>query len=211
MSGKTVSIIDYGMGNLWSVMSAIKFLGFDPEIISSSEEIIKARTIILPGVGSFRSAMQSLNLNGRSAAIQEVVASKKAKILGICLGMQLLGTVGFEDGETPGLGLINSKVEKISFEGRASQKLPHIGFNQIYFSDEGTLLKGVANGSDFYFVHSYRMLPPEVDSVFSITKYGYEFMSTYELDNVFATQFHPEKSQLNGLMVLKNYLHSSKC
>jgi glutamine amidotransferase len=205
---KTVSIIDYGMGNLWSVVSAIKFLGFDPVIITSSEEIINAKTIILPGVGSFRSAMESLNLNNRSEAIKEVVISGKAKILGICLGMQLLGAVGLEDGETLGLGLINEKVEKISFDCNSVYKLPHIGFNQIYFSNPGKLFEGIKTGSDFYFVHSYRMLPVESASIFSTTIYGENFMSAYESDNVFATQFHPEKSQTNGIKLLSNYLNA---
>lgn len=205
---RTVAVIDYGMGNLWSVLSAVKFLGFSPKIISSQEEVLSAKTIILPGVGSFRAAMESLNQSGLSDALKKVVFLKQAKILGICLGMQILGTVGTEDGETLGLGLIDSKVDKINLDKLKSCKLPHIGFNQIHFRNEGVLFKGIPSGSDFYFVHSFKMLPPDTALVFSTTKYGEEFMSAYESDNIFATQFHPEKSQFNGLKLLSNFLRS---
>jgi len=128
--------------------------------------------------------------------------------LGICLGMQLLGISGSEDGETLGLGLISSRVDKITSGEMFHCKLPHIVFNQIYYREEGKLFKGIERGSDFYFVHSFRMLPPHNASTFSTTEYGENFMSAYEQDNVFATQFHPEKSQFNGLKLLSNFLNS---
>ncbi len=208
LSNKKVFIIDYGMGNLWSVISAVRFLGFNPEVISSQKEMLNSQTIILPGVGSFRAAMESLNRSGLSQSIRDLVITKQAKILGICLGMQLLGTLGSENGETAGLGLINTRVDMITSKELPPCKLPHIGFNQIYFGDEGKLFKGIKRGSDFYFVHSFRMLPPDNASIFATTRYGEEFMSAYEQDNVFATQFHPEKSQFNGLKLLSNFLNS---
>jgi len=203
---KEVVIVDYGMGNLWSVLSALRYLGSNPTISSSPEEIVRAEALLLPGVGSFRKAMNSLQKNGIDQAILEAVQSKGTKILGICLGMQLLGESSTEDGNTNGLGLIPTITDKFTFEEVGFNKIPHIGFDDVQSKSDWSLFRGLTNFSDFYFVHSYRLLPVSLSGKCAICSYGVDFLAAYEKDNVFATQFHPEKSQTNGLMLLRNFL-----
>ena len=202
---RDVTIIDYGMGNIWSVVNALKYLGYNSVVTSNVKEITSAECLILPGVGSFRKAMVSIEKLELDTAIYTAVENK-IKILGICLGMQLLGASSTEDGNYQGLGLIPNPVEKFTKEETGSQKIPHTGFNSVEHPDNSILFNGIAKKSDFYFVHSYRMLPqsPEEESI--ICQYGVKFLAGYEKINVFATQFHPEKSQTNGLLVLRNFL-----
>jgi glutamine amidotransferase len=131
-------------------------------------------------------------------AIKEAVVTKRKKILGICLGMQLLGSKSSEDGETAGLNLISSPVDLFTSEEVLGKKVPHIGFDQVNSSAGSTLFKGIPKSADFYFVHSYRMLNTNLDGSIATCDYGISFVAAYEKDNVFATQFHPEKSQTNG-------------
>jgi len=201
-----VTIVDYGMGNLWSVLNAFKYLGVDPIVSENLDEIASAGILVLPGVGSFRKAMFSLSETGIDQAIIEAVANNGGKILGICLGMQLLGSKSFEDGETSGLGLIHQVVDEFSFDEVGSNKIPHIGFNSVYSKSDSKLFRGIPNGADFYFVHSYRMLVDQMTGKSATCEYGSEFLAAYEQDNIFAIQFHPEKSQTNGLLLLKNFL-----
>lgn len=206
MTSPKITVIDYGMGNLWSVMSALRYLGSNPVISSDPDEIIKADALLLPGVGSFRKAMNSLRGGGIDKAILEAVQVKGTKILGICLGMQLLGASSTEDGHTIGLGLIPTEVDKFSFKETGLIKVPHMGFDVVKSESSWSLFKGLKNSADFYFVHSYRLLPSALSGNCSVCNYGVDFLAAYEKDNIFATQFHPEKSQTNGLMLLKNYL-----
>ena len=194
------------MGNLWSVRSAIRYLGYNPIISSSRKEIENANALILPGVGSFRSAMQALQNSGLDEAILEGVSNRGHKILGICLGMQLLALHSSEDGETKGLGLIPSKVERFDLNISDNLKVPHIGFNEVISQDQSILFKNITPSSDFYFVHSYRLRTGEFHGRHAICHYGQDFLAAYEHENIFATQFHPEKSQTNGLKLLKNFL-----
>jgi imidazole glycerol-phosphate synthase subunit HisH len=203
---QTVTIIDYGMGNLWSILSALKYVGCNPIITNDPDEIQNAETLLLPGVGSFRSAMTSLRSNDLDQAIVEAVRSKGSKILGICLGMQLLGTESTEDGFTVGLGLIPGRVDKFNPQLIGDYKIPHIGFDLVYSQAGAQLFNGLPQASDFYFVHSYRMLSDGLSGKCAISNYGETFLASYEHDNIFATQFHPEKSQTNGLILLKNFL-----
>jgi len=205
MTNQTVSIIDYGMGNIWSVVSALKYLGYRSEVTSNKDEIANAKCLLLPGVGSFRRAMQSLQNLDLDRTICDSV-NKGTKILGICLGMQLLGIDGTEEGDTNGLNLIPYKVAKFSKEEVSNRKIPHIGFNSVNFSNNSRLFTGVSPQSDFYFVHSYRMLPNQSESEQATCDYGIQFLAAYEKNNIFATQFHPEKSQTNGLILLSNFL-----
>jgi glutamine amidotransferase len=206
MNNISVTIVDYGMGNLWSVQSALRYLGCVAKTSSDPDEILRADSLLLPGVGSFRRAMISLQQKGIDQAIKEAVLLKGRKILGICLGMQLMGLNSTEDGSTVGLGFIRSKVDKFDLEEIGHNKLPHIGFDLVR-SQPGTILfKGLPNAADFYFVHSYRMLPIGLNGNLATCQYGIEFLAAYELENIFATQFHPEKSQANGLILLKNFL-----
>jgi len=202
--GTTITIIDYGMGNLRSVQNALHYLGVGAVISNSAASIASADALVLPGVGSFRSAMLSLESTGLDQAIQDAVLTRGRKILGICLGMQLMGTSSTEDGVTQGLGLIPAPVER--FSDRAGRKVPHIGFNTVTAAAQSQLMRGMQDKTDFYFVHSYRMSPLGLAGRVSTCDYGGLFVAAYEQANIFATQFHPEKSQTNGLLLLKNFL-----
>jgi len=201
-----VTIVDYGIGNLWSVRSALKYLGHDSVVSSSPSEVAQADALILPGVGSFRKAMAALQKSHLDEAILEAVTGKGRKILGICLGMQLLAKRGTEDGETAGLGLISADVDRFDSEVMGRLKVPHVGFNQVLSEDQSILFQGVASAADFYFVHSYRLPADGLPGRHGICHYGQDFLAAYEHENVFATQFHPEKSQTNGLILIRNFL-----
>ena len=206
MSKRSITVIDYGMGNLWSVMSALQYLACNPTVSGDSGEIAAADSLLLPGVGSFHKAMIALEQRGLDQAILEAVHTKGRKILGICLGMQLMGTSSSEDGETAGLGLIPTAVSKLIPPEIGINKIPHIGFDQVISHPDARLFQGLKNAADFYFVHSYCMLPAGLSGKIATCKYGADFLAAYEQDNIFATQFHPEKSQTNGLILLKNFL-----
>jgi imidazole glycerol-phosphate synthase subunit HisH len=206
MNNQTVTIIDYGMGNLWSVESALRYLGCNVKASGDPDQIARADSLLLPGVGSFAKAMTALKQRGIDGAIREAVEVKGRKILGICLGMQLMGLDSSEDGDTLGLGFINCSVDKFTIPEVGDNKLPHIGFDTVYSNTDGQLFKNLQRSADFYFVHSYRMLPKGLNASLATCSYGVDFLAAYELDNIFATQFHPEKSQANGLVLLKNFL-----
>ena len=152
--------------------------------------------------------MAALKFSGLDQAIVEAVSVKGNKILGICLGMQLMGLSSTEDGDSAGLGLIRGVVDKFSPNEVGENKVPHIGFDSVNANPDARLFKGLQSPADFYFVHSYRMLPVGLSGQSSVCNYGVEFLAAYEQDNIFATQFHPEKSQTNGLVLLKNFLAS---
>ena len=200
-----ISIVDYGMGNINSVWSAVKYLGYDSIITNDHEEILSSTKIILPGVGEFRSAIINVRKLKLYDLIKDIYRLKKIKILGICLGMQLLAESSEEGGFHEGLGIIPGKVKKIKKQN--SIRIPHIGFNEVIFP-ENSLLGGKSKEKrDFYFVHSYCIYNEGISSGnLGITEYGEKFVSLYENDPVFATQFHPEKSQTNGLLLLKSFL-----
>lgn len=206
MSNLKVTLIDYGMGNIWSVKSALNHLGCNVKVSSDSSVIKKSRMLVLPGVGSFRKAMKSLQKLNLDRAIIESVQGDGNKILGICLGMQLLGSRSSEDGETVGLNLIPASVEEFSINEVGALKIPHIGFNQVSSQAESKLFQGLSGTADFYFVHSFRMLPIGLSGISATCRYGTDFLAAYENHNIFATQFHPEKSQTNGLILLRNFL-----
>ena len=198
-------IVDYGMGNIWSVRSALSRLGVHPLVSGEPSTVASADALILPGVGSFRKAMLALNENGLAEVITDVVLNKRRKILGICLGMQLLAQTGSEDGASNGLGLLSASADRFSRDELGSLKVPHIGFNKVVPPSETQLFKGLSS-SYFYFVHSYRLLPTHLKGHCTVCNYGIDFLAAYEHENIFATQFHPEKSQTNGLKLLSNFL-----
>ena len=205
---KKIVVVDYGMGNLWSVVSALDFLGADSIISSNPAEITKADAILLPGVGSFRLAMQTLANTNLNEAIKEAVQIKQRKILGICLGFQMLAESSTEDGMTAGLGFIPTPVERFSVQELERRKLPHIGFNRVRLPNLPSLFDGFKTEEDFYFVHSYRLLAQALPGKKAICNYGTDFLAAYEHENVFGVQFHPEKSQTNGLRLLANFLNA---
>ena len=206
MSKRNITVIDYGMGNLWSVLSALRYLGCNPTISGDPDEIATADTLLLPGVGSFRKAMITLQQQGLDQAIIEAVQTNGSKILGICLGMQLMGSTSSEDGNTVGLGLIPNAVDKFTTHEIGANKIPHIGFDLVCSQPDARLFQDLPLAADFYFVHSYRMLPAGLSGKPATCNYGTNFLAAYEQKNIFATQFHPEKSQTNGLILLKNFL-----
>jgi imidazole glycerol-phosphate synthase subunit HisH len=206
VSKKQVVVIDYGMGNLWSVASAIRFLGAEALITSNTKEISSAKFLILPGVGSFRRAMQVIKQNSIDQAILQSLSQSETKLLGICLGMQLLGLTSSEDGDTQGLGLIPNTVRKFTNTADTRLKIPHVGFSEVKHGANTKLFSGIPSESCFYFVHSYFMeLTPAIAGV-ATCRYGTEFVAAFEQGQVSGTQFHPEKSQSMGLNLLKNFL-----
>lgn len=206
MKRSRITVIDYGMGNIWSVLSALRYLNCEPIVSSDPNEILQAESLLLPGVGSFRKAMVSLRGLGLDEAIIEAVNANGTKILGICLGMQLMGLRSTEDGDTAGLGLISNTVDKFNAQEVGNNKIPHVGFNSVLSQLGSSLFRGLPEEADFYFVHSYRMQAEGTVKKEAICHYGTDFLAAFEQDNIFATQFHPEKSQANGLVLLKNFL-----
>ena len=206
MSKGSITVVDYGMGNLWSVLSALRYLGCTPVLSGDPDEISTADSLLLPGVGSFFKAMAALRQRGIDRAIIEAVQINGSKILGICLGMQLMGRSSSEDGNTVGLGLIPSAVDKFTLHEIGSNKNPHMGFDLVCSQPDAKLFRSLPRVADFYFAHSYRMLPMGLIGEKAICDYGTEFLAAYEHDNLYATQFHPEKSQTNGLILLRNFL-----
>ena len=206
---KKVLTVDYGMGNLWSVQNALRYLGSEPVLSSDPEKIRSADFLILPGVGSFRRAIEVLRKTGMEEAILEAVKSG-AKILGICLGMQLLGASSTEDGFTEGLRLVPLPVEKFSPEELDGNKIPHIGFNTVSFSRRAGLFNRLPEAADFYFVHSFRMTAPGTfNGMTGTCNYGgTPFLAAFQKENIYGTQFHPEKSQTNGLLLLRYFLEN---
>ena len=195
-----IGILDYGVGNLHSVNNVLKFLKVDSKIITEKNEIENLDSLIIPGVGSFKSAMENLEKKDFINPIKSFASSNKP-ILGICLGMQLLASTGFEPEETKGLGLIPGEVKLM----KTNNRLPHIGWNSIGIQNDNSLLKGVKKKSDFYFVHSYHFDVKNPDFIALKTDYDFEFVSGVKKDNIYGFQFHPEKSQKQGLKILKNF------
>ena len=165
------------MGNLLSVVNALKYLGANARISSNPSEIAAADTLVLPGVGAFRSAMQALRSQGIDEAIHEAVNIRGRKILGVCLGFQMLAQFGTEDGGAQGLGYLSGTVEHFERVSVPALKLPHIGFNRVYFSNEAPLFRGLESGAYFYFVHSYRLLPGDIPGEIATASYGETFVS----------------------------------
>ena len=206
MADNEVVIIDYGMGNLWSVASAVRFLGFTPVLTSETSIISSAESLILPGVGSFRRAMHEIKSASIDQAIFKSLENPKTKLLGICLGMQLLGVSSTEDGLTEGLGLVKNTVTKLIGSNEVSIKIPHVGFNRVQMPKESKLFDQISIDASFYFVHSYAMQILDDSSKYATTTYGQKFVAAIESGQVFGTQFHPEKSQKSGLKVLESFL-----
>ena len=182
------------------------YLGYEPEISSDPDKISLSNKLILPGVGSFAVAMKSIKEKYIDEAITEAVMKRGSTILGICLGMQVLALSGTEDGQTKGIGLIPTTVDSFNSDFLKNLKTPHMGFNKVSGHKNSKLFHGLGDNADFYFVHSYRMLPNDIHGYNGTCLYGENFMAYFENENILATQFHPEKSQTNGLIMLNNFL-----
>lgn len=197
-----INIVDYGMGNLRSVQKAFEKLGVQAEICTRAAELAGAEKMVLPGVGAFRDAISELRRQELVGPVLDHVASGRP-FLGICLGLQLLFDVSYEDGQWEGLGVIRGKV--VRFEDRPGLKIPHMGWNRLEFTKQCPLLDGIPDEAYFYFVHSYYVIPEDESVVAARAEHGGCFVSMIARDNVFATQFHPEKSQRVGLKLLSNF------
>jgi glutamine amidotransferase len=196
-----IALIDYGMGNLGSVANALRFIECEFRITSDPKVLSGADAAILPGVGAFGDCMENLRECGLVEPIRDFVASDRP-FLGICLGLQLLFTEGEEMGTYAGLDIVPGRVIRFTH----SLKIPQIGWNQIQIRQDCPQLEGIADGSYVYFVHSYHVVPEDPEVVATVTDYGYEFCSAIRRGNLFATQFHPEKSSLIGLQILRNFV-----
>jgi glutamine amidotransferase len=204
---KQLTIVNYGMGNLHSLQNAFNQIGAKTKISSNPNEIKNADALILPGVGSFGQAINNINQFHLRDAIREAGINRAIPFLGICLGMQLLASLGEEDGNNIGLDLIKGKVIKLT---NNNIRLPHIGFNEVLVkNDIKGLYNGIKSNSDFYFVHTYKFVCDKNDNILGTTNYGEVFTSSIQEDNIFGCQFHPEKSQSNGLQLLNNFIKIS--
>lgn len=203
-----VLIVDYGMGNLRSVVNAFAAIGCEAVVSNDPADTSGAQRIVLPGVGAFGDAMNNLRATGWLDALEENVRSKGKPFLGLCLGMQLLATIGTEHGTHAGLGWVSGAVERITNDD-SSVRIPHIGWNDVEFTQINGLYSGLGKAQTFYFVHSYVLKPVESTVISGICNYGSSFAASIEIDNIFATQFHPEKSQKAGLAVLKNFISAA--
>ncbi len=208
----SITIIDYGSGNLKSAAKALETaannISIDSKIIVTSDPtIIKAsKKIILPGQGSFRDCYLGIKkIPGLEDTLNEFVLVKKKPIFGICVGMQLFAKIGYESQETKGFGWIDGEVRKINNINR-TLKLPHMGWNQIELKKDFTLFSNLKNKSHMYFVHSYELITKQKDCIAATTNYGNSIIVAVVKENIFGTQFHPEKSQKNGLKILENFL-----
>ena len=209
-SEKNILIIDYQIGNVSSVINAVKKLGYKVKLSNKKDEFNKASHLILPGVGSFEAGMTNIVKSGIKDIIIDYVINKKIPILGICLGMQLFATEGSENAKghqnktvTKGLNLIEGEVIKLESK---SEKLPHIGWNTVNFKEKNHLNKDLDPSRDFYFVHSYCFKCKNDSEVLATTNYGSIFTSIIKKNNIYGMQFHPEKSLDKGLTLLKNFL-----
>ena len=197
-----ITIVDYGMGNLRSVQKAFERVGAAAEIADRPGQVAAAERLVLPGVGAFRDAIAELRRQDMVGPVLDHVAAGKP-FLGICLGLQLLFDVSYEDGEHEGLGLLRGRVER--FADVPGLKVPHMGWNRLRRTGDFAAFDGIPDDGHFYFVHSYHVVPEDEAVVAARTDYGQPFVSVVAAGNLFATQFHPEKSQRHGLRLLQNF------
>ena len=201
-----VVILDYGMGNLQSIYRTLSLLNIRPTITTVPNEVLNADKIILPGVGCFEKAIDNLKSLHLYDILNECVLMKKVPVLGICLGMQLMAK-NSEEGNVSGFGWINARVQKFKVDNTLKYKVPQAGWNTIDIcKKESRLLSKVDNGSEFYFLHSYHYTEIDQSVTIAKTAYEYEFVSVIEHENLFGTQFHPEKSRNAGIQILQNFI-----
>jgi glutamine amidotransferase len=198
-----ITIINYGLGNLGSILNMFKRLNFPCEIASDQSTILKAKKILLPGVGAFDTAIQKIDDLGFREILGAKALVEKVPFLGICLGMQLL-TNQSEEGKLPGLGFVPGSTVRFNL-GDPKIKIPHMGWNIVHGIRESQLLKNMEGELRFYFVHSYHVVCDNPDHVVANTNYGYDFNCIVERDNIYGAQFHPEKSHRFGMNLLKNF------
>ena len=205
-----VTIVDYNSGNISSVINSFKAVAKDKvniEVTSDLKKIKSSDKVVLPGQGSFKSCVEALkSIEGIVDALNEFAINKKKPLLGICVGLQMFADIGYEETETKGLGWISGKVSKIDNQN-GKYKLPHIGWNQINIIKDSKIFKDIENNSHMYFVHSYEFIPENKNVISAITNYSSDIICSVEKENIFGTQFHPEKSDKLGLKIINNFIN----
>ena len=204
-----VTIVDYNSGNISSVINSFKEVAkvkVNIEVTSDLKKIKSSDKVVLPGQGSFKSCIDALNnIKGLVDALNEFVISDKKPLLGICVGLQMFADIGYEETETKGLGWISGKVSKIDNQN-GKFKLPHIGWNQLNIVKNSKIFKGIENNSHMYFVHSYEFVPADKNVITATTDYSSNIVCSVEKENIYGTQFHPEKSDKIGLQIIENFI-----
>ena len=205
-----VTIVDYNSGNISSVINSFDEVAKDKVNIEVTSDLIKIKSsdkVVLPGQGSFKSCIEALNnIDGLTDTLNEFVITNKKPLLGICVGLQMFADIGYEEIETKGFGWIPGTVSKIDNQN-GKFKLPHIGWNQINIIKDSLIFKGIENNSHMYFVHSYEFVPNDKNVVSATTDYSSNIVCSVEKDNIFGTQFHPEKSDKTGLKIIDNFIN----
>lgn len=200
-----VGIVDYGMGNLLSVAHAVESCGHNPKLCATGDEVKSCERLILPGVGAFSDCMANLRNSDLLAAVEYFALDLQRPLLGICLGMQAMARRGSEGGECEGLDWFDAEVVRLKPQDTAC-RVPHVGWNSVDFVRDHPLSRGLSAGSDFYFVHSFHMACRNEQEILAVCEHGLRFTAAIARDNIAAVQFHPEKSQENGLALLCNFL-----
>ena len=204
-----IAIVDYKSGNISSVINSFNEVAKDKvkiEVTSDINKIKSSDKVVLPGQGSFKSCVYGLNnINGLIDTLNEFTINNKKPLLGICVGLQMFADIGYEETETRGLGWISGKVSKIDNQN-GKYKLPHIGWNQINIVKESKIFKDIENNSHMYFVHSYEFIPKDKNVISATTDYSSNVVCAVEKENIFGTQFHPEKSDKTGLKIIENFI-----
>ena len=205
-----ITIVDYNSGNISSVVNSFKEVAQNKaniEVTSDLKKIKSSNKVVLPGQGSFKSCVDALNnISGLVESLNEFAIDKKKHLLGICVGLQMFADTGYEEIETKGLGWISGKVSKIDNQN-GRYKLPHIGWNQINIVKESKIFKNIENNSHMYFVHSYEFIPNDKSVISATTNYSSNIVCSVEKENLFGTQFHPEKSDKIGLQIIENFIN----
>lgn len=202
--GRAAALIDVGIGNIDSVAAVLRFLGMEIRFVSSSDDLSGATHVILPGVGAFRAGMAALDAHGLVEPLRRIGQTGRVHLMGICLGMQLLGEHS-EEGDCKGLGILPFKVQRIQQVATETIKVPHVGFTTVRGYDPVGLFDGLGEGADFYFTHSYAVHALGIDANIGTVCYGHDLVAAFDAGSVCGAQFHPEKSQSNGLLMLKNF------
>ncbi len=205
-----VTIVDYNSGNISSVINSFKEVAQDKvniEVTADLNKIKSSDKLVLPGQGSFKSCVDALNnINGLVDTLNEFAINQKKPLLGICVGLQMFADIGYEETETKGLGWMPGKVSKIDNQD-GKYKLPHIGWNQINIVKESKIFKNIDNNSHMYFVHSYEFIPSDKNVISATTDYSTNIVCSVGKENLFGTQFHPEKSDKTGLQIIQNFIN----
>ena len=203
-----IAIIDYGLGNLFSVLGAVRKVGYDAIITNDLYEIDSADKLILPGVGAFGDGINNMKNLGLIKPLDILVNKKKKPILAICLGFQLLSKESYEFGFHKGLGWVDASVKKLETKNK-KMRIPHVGWNELLQNKDSILWEGISENALVYYVHSYHMQCTNENIIIGRCKYGDELVAAIEYENIYGTQFHPEKSQFFGLKILKNFIEKS--